>query len=71
MGSIFGMLNLFVVGVGGFLGPFIGGIIYDSTGSYRHAWGLNLLLLTLMAIAILTLKRDRVYRPEKNRDSNP
>ncbi len=59
MGAIFGMLNLFVVGIGGFLGPFIGGLIYDSTGSYRHAWGLNLLLLSLMAAAILTLKRGR------------
>jgi MFS family permease len=71
MGSIFGMLNLLVVGIGGFLGPFVGGLIYDSTGSYRHAWKLNLLLLTLMAAAIITLKRDRVSGFEKDRSSKP
>jgi MFS family permease len=60
MGSIFGILNLFVVGFGGFLGPFIGGLIYDSTGSYRYAWGLNLLLLILAGAGILTLKPERV-----------
>ena len=59
MGSIFGLLNFFVVGIGGSLGPLFGGLIYDGTGSYRYAWGLNMVLLVFGATGIATLKRNR------------
>jgi MFS family permease len=57
IGAVFGLLTFFVVGVGGSIGPILGGAIYDLTGSYRAAWLLNLSLLLLSAAGIVTLKR--------------
>ncbi len=57
IGSVFGLLTFFVVGVGGALGPLLGGVIHDLTGSYRPAWVLNLVLLLLSAAGIGMLKR--------------
>ena len=59
LGSAFGMLMLFVAGVGGSLGPVIGGLIYDRTGSYVNAWIFNLILLLFISGLILTLKPAR------------
>jgi MFS family permease len=59
MASIFKLLTFFVVGIGGALGPLVGGLVCDGTGSYRYAWGLNLVLLLIMAAGIATLKRIR------------
>jgi MFS family permease len=57
MGAVFGLLVFFVVGVGGALGPFFGGLVYDLTGSYRSAWMFNIGLLMAAAIGVTTLKR--------------
>ncbi len=57
IGAIFGLLTFFVVGVGGSLGPAIGGIVYDTTGSYLSAWWLDIGLLVAAAVGITTLKR--------------
>jgi MFS family permease len=59
MGSIFGLLTFFVAGIGGAVGPIVGGLVYDGTGFYRYAWGLNLVLLVIMAAGIATLKQNR------------
>jgi len=56
LGSAYGWLTFFVVGFGGALGPIIGGLIYDTLGSYTHAWQLNMGLLLVVALVILTLK---------------
>jgi MFS family permease len=57
IGAIFGLLTFFVVGVGGALGPVVGGLIYDAAGSYRFAWWLMLALLLAAAAGIATLRR--------------
>jgi MFS family permease len=56
LGSAYGMLIFFVAGFGGSIGPVIGGLIYDRTGSYANAWLLNLVLLMAISGLILTLK---------------
>jgi sugar phosphate permease len=60
LGSAYGMLIFFVAGVGGSIGPVIGGAIYDRTGSYANAWLLNLILLTVISFLILALKPAKV-----------
>jgi MFS family permease len=63
LGSAYGMLIFFVAGFGGSIGPIIGGLIYDRTGSYANAWLLNLILLMAISVLILTLK------PAKTKDT--
>jgi MFS family permease len=60
LGSIYGLLTFFI-GVGGSVGPVLGGIIYDKFGSYQYLWGINVILLALISIIILTLKRGKQY----------
>ncbi len=57
MGSVYGLLNFFVAGVGGGLGPIVGGILYDALGSYRFVWTLNIALLLAAMAGMLALKR--------------
>lgn len=59
MGSAYGMLIFFVAGFGGSIGPVVGGVIYDRTGSYANAWLLSLILLIAISGLILTLKPAR------------
>jgi len=56
LGSAYGALNFFMAGIGGGLGPLIGGLIFDRTGSYANAWILNLILLLFISGLILTLQ---------------
>ena len=57
MGSVYGLLNFFVAGVGGALGPIVGGILYDALGSYRFVWTLDIALLLAAMAGMLALKR--------------
>ncbi len=57
MGAVYGLQTFFVVGVGGSLGPVIGGIVSDTTGSYHPAWWLNMGLLVAAAGGIAALRR--------------
>jgi len=50
-GSIFGVLTIALIG-GGSVGPWVGGEIYDHTGSYDLAFQLSLGLCLLSAFAI-------------------
>ena len=60
VGSIYGLLTFFI-GVGGSIGPVLGGFIYDHFGSYRYLWLINIFVLSCVALAILTLKKGKQY----------
>jgi len=57
IGSVYGLLNFFVAGVGGGLGPLVGGILYDTLGSYRYVWSLDMVLLLAAAGGLMGLKK--------------
>ncbi|MCU0531402.1 MAG: MFS transporter [Syntrophales bacterium] len=57
IGSVYGVLNFFVAGVGGALGPIVGGVLYDALGSYRTVWALDVALLLAAAAGLTALKR--------------
>lgn len=59
MGSVYGLLT-FLIGLGGAIGPILGGIIFDALGSYTRVWHLNMALLAVAALGILTLKKHRL-----------
>jgi MFS family permease len=56
LGASLGLLIFFVVGIGGSIGPFLGGLIFDRTGSYAFAWELNMVLLLAATVLILALR---------------
>lgn len=63
LGAAYGWLTFFSVGFGGACGPILGGFIYDLFGSYTNAWCWSLVVLLLVAILILTLRRNGQGRP--------
>ncbi|MDO9515516.1 MAG: MFS transporter, partial [Syntrophales bacterium] len=56
LGSTYGLLTFFTAGIGGTVGPVLGGIIYDTSGSYTWAWRLNIVVLVIISLGILSLK---------------
>ena len=60
LGSIYGLITFFI-GVGGAIGPILGGLIYDKFGSYHYLWLINILVLSCIAVAVLTLKKGKQY----------
>ena len=63
MGSAYGALIFFVAGIGGSIGPTLGGLIFDQTGSYANAWTFNTAVLLLVSLLILLLKPAPKDRP--------
>lgn len=55
MGSVYGMLTFFI-GLGGSIGPIVGGVIYDRFGSYGYVWQANIVMLIIVALLLLSLK---------------
>jgi len=58
LGSIYGFITLFL-GIGGGVGPFLAGMIYDASGSYAFVWQADILVMIVVAGCILTLKRKQ------------
>lgn len=56
MGSVYGLLTFFI-GMGGAVGPILGGVIFDALGSYTRVWQLNMVMLAVAALVLLTLKK--------------
>ncbi|MGB9440249.1 MAG: MFS transporter [Desulfobacterales bacterium] len=56
LGVTYGLLTLFSTGIGGALGPILGGFIFDKTGSYRPGWIMNTVFLLIISLLILALK---------------
>ena len=59
LGSSYGLLTFFTAGIGGSMGPVLGGIIYDKTGSYDYAWRLNIIILISISLLMFILKPKR------------
>ena len=67
LGAAYGVLVFFVTGLGGSIGPLLGGYIFDRTNSYRIGWLICLIALLIVALAILVLKpNDRPIQISKN-----
>ncbi|HUH64941.1 MAG TPA: MFS transporter [Syntrophales bacterium] len=58
LGHVYGWLTFFM-GMGGGLGPFLGGLIYDWSGSYTYVWQANIMILIGCACLILALRSRR------------
>ena len=56
LGSALGLLIFFTTGIGGGMGPLIGGLIYDAFGTYTFAWLFNVVMLLTVSLLILTIK---------------
>jgi MFS family permease len=56
MGAAYGVLIFFATGLGGSVGPILGGFIYDRTKSYDLGWLFCMIALLIVAVAILALK---------------
>ena len=54
LGSVYGWLTFFM-GMGGGIGPFMGGLIYDWSGSYTYVWQANIVILVGCAFLMLGL----------------
>jgi predicted MFS family arabinose efflux permease len=50
--------------VGGFLGVWLGGILYETTGSYGVVWWLSVALGIASAIINLPIREQPVVRPD-------
>jgi MFS family permease len=56
LGAAYGLCIFFSAGVGGAMGPIIGGVIFDKTGSYRPGWIISMICLVMITLLILALK---------------
>jgi MFS family permease len=55
LGTVYGFVTLFL-GIGGSIGPYLAGLIYDRFGSYTYVWQADIVIMIFVAAYILTLK---------------
>jgi len=65
-GSTYGLLVSFSTGVGGSIGPVLGGYIFDRSGSYRVGWLISIAALLLASMIILALKPTSVIQGDND-----
>ena len=61
LGAAYGLLIFFATGLGGSVGPVLGGYIFDKTGSYDLGWLISTAILLFVSFIILTLKPRGKY----------
>lgn len=61
MGAAYGLLIFFATGLGGAMGPLLGGMIFDKAGSYGFGWLVNSMVLLLVSFLILLLKPAEAF----------
>ena len=59
MGTLFGIV-LFTHQIGGFLGAFLGGQVYQSTGNYNWVWYMDIMLAVFAALIHLPIQEKAV-----------
>lgn len=64
LGTAYGLLIFFATGIGGGIGPLLGGIIFDQTGSYGIGWIVSMIVLLLVSVLVLFLKPSRTSPPD-------
>jgi len=57
-GSAYGSMNFFVMGIGGGLGPLIGGFIFDAFGTYTYVWLFNMVALIIVSFFMMALRKS-------------
>jgi sugar phosphate permease len=55
-GSAYGLLVSFATGIGGSIGPVLGGYIFDRNGSYKLGWLISIAALVIAALIVLALR---------------
>jgi len=69
--QIFGVQHLSMLGgfvffshqLGSFMGVWLGGYLYDRTGSYNMVWAISIVLGVLAALVSLPIKEQAIHRP--------
>lgn len=55
LGSVYGLLTV-LIGAGGSIGPFLGGLLFDFLGDYRGVWIVDLAVLIAVVLLLFSLK---------------
>lgn len=55
LGSAYGVLTFFAAGIGGGIGPALGGMFYDWQGNYTMAWTINTIILVVITGLVFCL----------------
>jgi len=56
LGAAYGVLIFFATGLGGSVGPILGGYLFDRTQSYDWGWLICMIALLIVAVTILAMK---------------
>jgi predicted MFS family arabinose efflux permease len=63
MATLFGFV-FFSHQLGSFFGVWLGGVLYDSTGSYDIVWWISVVLGVFAALVTLPVRETAIERPQ-------